>query len=362
MGATPAVELVGVSKRYGPVDALKPTSLVVDAGAYYVLLGPSGGGKTTTLRLIGGLARPSGGRVLLDGQDVTALPANKRNTSMVFQSYALFPHMNVAQNVAYGLKLRKLDRAEVHDRVQSMLQLVGLRGFDARMPHELSGGQQQRVQLARSLVLETAILLLDEPLAALDAKLRKSMCLELKHIQERVGITFLHVTHNQEEAMTIADRIAVIAHGELVEHGTAREIYERPRRRFTADFIGESTLLEGTVESVQEDFVLVDVGCASVRTPARGHTVAVGQAVCVSVRSELARIEREGPAVGGVESVPATFVEQVYVGFSVSALVRLANGEEAASRTLAGGARESWSAGEQVRFSWATGDGRLHVG
>ena len=228
-----AVEVVDLRKSYGTVAAVAGVSFAIESGQYFVLLGPSGGGKTTLLRLIGGFVKPTGGRVLLHGLDVTRLAPNLRPTSMVFQSYALFPHMSVAGNVAYGLKIRRMPKSEIRDKIDAMLELVGLDGYHERMPHELSGGQQQRVQLARALVLESDVLLLDEPLASLDAKLRKEMCLELKRIQEKVGITFIHVTHNQEEAMTIADRIAVIADGELVEEGTPREIYERPVRRFT---------------------------------------------------------------------------------------------------------------------------------
>ena len=223
-----AVEVSNLAKHYGPVVALKNVDLTIEAGEYFVLLGPSGGGKTTLLRTIGGFHKPTAGKVILHGQDVSGLPPDKRPTSMVFQSYALFPHMTVAQNVGYGLTLTRQPREEIRSRTEAMLDMVGLTGYGERRPHELSGGQQQRVQLARSLVLDRDILLLDEPLAALDAKLRKDMCLELKHLQEKVGITFVHVTHNQEEAMTIADRIALIADGELVEEGTARDIYEAP--------------------------------------------------------------------------------------------------------------------------------------
>ena len=223
---------------------------------------------------------------------------------MVFQSYALFPHMSVEKNVAYGLKLRKMAAPEIAERVGRMLDLVGLTGYNARMPHELSGGQQQRVQLARSLVLERDILLLDEPLASLDAKLRKDMCLELKRIQEKVGITFIHVTHNQEEAMTIADRIAIIADGRLVEQGTARDIYERPRMRFTADFIGDNNLLDGTVITTGPGQVTVDLGYATVAVDGDGSEVAVGDAVSLSVRSEL--VELVLPGVAKVASARAS--------------------------------------------------------
>jgi ABC-type Fe3+/spermidine/putrescine transport system ATPase subunit len=199
----PAVEVVDLARSYGSVEALKGIDLQVHRGEYFVLLGPSGGGKTTLLRLLGGFIRPTRGQLRLHGKDVSDLPPDKRPTSMVFQSYALFPHMTVSQNVGYGLRIKRLAGRQISETVDAMLKTVGLAGLGDRRPHELSGGQQQRVQLARSLVLERDILLLDEPLAALDANLRKDMCLELKRLQEKVGITFIHVTHNQEEAMKV---------------------------------------------------------------------------------------------------------------------------------------------------------------
>ena len=301
-----AVEGFGLSKKFGPVVAVDAGDLTVDRGTYFVLLGPSGGGKTTLLRLVGGFAKPTSGRVLLHGRDVSNLPPDKRPTSMVFQSYALFPHMNVERNVAYGLKLNRLPRSEIRATVNRMLDLVGLAGLNARMPHELSGGQQQRVQLARSLVLERDILLLDEPLASLDAKLRKDMCLELKRIQEKVGITFIHVTHNQEEAMTIADRIAIIADGRLVEQGTARDINERPVKRFTAEFIGENNLIDGRVTARAGGRVKVDAGFATIAVDSGGNNVEMGDAVAISVRSELLRLlDPAAPAGEAMQTIPA---------------------------------------------------------
>ena len=359
---TPAVQVIDVSKRYGGVQALKPTSFSIQPGSYYVLLGPSGGGKTTTLRLIGGLVKPSGGRVLINGADVTHLPPNRRDTSMVFQNYALFPHMSVEDNVSYGLRLRKLATDVIQDKVNAMLQMVSLENYNARMPHELSGGQQQRVQLARSLVLDSAILLLDEPLAALDAKLRKSMCLELKRIQETVGITFVHVTHNQEEAMTVADCIAVMADGELVEESAVRDIYERPQRRFTADFIGESNLFDGTVSAVDGDKVTVDLGYTKVAVPLGNHAVEVGDGVTVSVRAELVTVSAEETAPAGQSSsVPAEFIEQFYLGFVTTMLLRLPDGREALVRSPSATADAHFTAGQSVRLSWALENGRLHL-
>ena len=360
-----AVEAIDLSKNYGPVVAVHDVSFTIESGGYFVLLGPSGGGKTTLLRLIGGFVRPDRGRVLLHGRDVTGLPPNQRPTSMVFQSYALFPHMSVEKNVAYGLRLRRLAKAEIAERMNRMLDLVGLQGLNARMPHELSGGQQQRVQLARSLVLESDILLLDEPLAALDAKLRKDMCLELKHIQEKVGITFIHVTHNQEEAMTIADRIAIIADGDLIEEGSARDIYERPARRFTADFIGENNLFDGRVEAASGSDVAIDLGFAKVRIAAGGTPGAkTGDEVCVSIRSELLELRASGgESDDATQSIPATYVEEVYLGLTTSHLVRLPDGKEIAVRRISEpqGA-DAFAPGQDVRIGWTTADARLHLG
>ncbi len=359
-----AVETQNLTKTFGPVVAVRDVSFTVESGGYFVLLGPSGGGKTTLLRLIGGFVRPDSGLVLLHGSDVTGLPPNRRPTSMVFQSYALFPHMSVERNVAYGLRIKRLAKAEIEERVGRMLDLVGLQGLNARMPHELSGGQQQRVQLARSLVLETDILLLDEPLAALDAKLRKEMCLELKHIQEKVGITFIHVTHNQEEAMTIADRIAIIADGDLIEEGSARDIYERPARRFTADFIGENNLFDGRVSAAAGGTVAVDLGFAKVELAAGGAAgPKAGDEVCVSIRSELLELgTAAGGGDGGTQSIPATYVEEIYLGLTTSHRVRLPDGKEIAVRRISepqGAA--AFTPGQQVRLAWAAADARLHL-
>ena len=358
-----AVEVADLSKSYGPVVALKAVNFRIDSGQYFVLLGPSGGGKTTLLRLIGGFIRPSRGRVMLHGRDVTALPPNERPTSMVFQSYALFPHMSVERNVAYGLKLRRMPAAEMRDKVDQMLALVGLEGYNARMPHELSGGQQQRVQLARALVLESDILLLDEPLASLDAKLRKDMCVELKRIQEKVGITFIHVTHNQEEAMTIADRIALIAAGELVEEGTPREVYERPVKRFTAAFIGENNILDGRAAGTDGGALAVDLGFATIAVDAGGQAVEPDRAVSVSIRSEqLHLIGLEDSEDGGLESIPATYGEAIYLGLTTTHLVTLPDGREVVARLITDNAEAArFAPGEVVRVGWPRGEARLHL-
>ncbi len=356
-----AVEVADLAKNYGPVRALNSVSFSIESGQYYALLGPSGGGKTTLLRLIGGFLRPSAGSVYLHGEDVSHLPPNRRPTSMVFQNYALFPHMNVERNVAYGLKLLKAPPGEIRDKVERMLAMVGLEGYNRRMPHELSGGQQQRVQLARSLVLERDILLLDEPLASLDAKLRKDMCLELKRIQEKVGITFIHVTHNQEEALTVADRIAIIADGELVEEGTARDIYETPQKRFTAEFIGDNNVLDGAVADISDGRVTVDLGFASVDVPSHGVAAAKGDGVALSVRSELLRIV-DGEPDASWQVMPATYVEAIYLGLTISHLVRLPDGTEIVARVISGEpSDEAFEPGRDVTVGWPGGRARLHI-
>ena len=349
-----AVDIRGLTKRYGRVQALAGVDLTIDSGVYYVLLGPSGGGKTTLLRTIGGFIEPDAGSVHLNGEDMARVPPERRPTSMVFQSYALFPHMNVARNVGYGLELRKLPRAEIAARVGAALEQVSLAGYDERRVWELSGGQQQRVQLARALVLEPAILLLDEPLAALDAKLRKEMCYELKRLQAEVGITFVHVTHNQDEAMTVADRIALVADGELVEQGTPREIYEAPKRRFTAGFIGENNLLQGNITALDGEVATVATPAGAVSVATAAQAVSVGDAVHVSIRSERMRI--------GSEGLPATCEGTIYLGLMTQALFRLADDTEMSIRAPTGAiADDGLEPGAPVHLAWDASDARLHV-
>src|SRR5438552_5182932 len=241
------LEIAGASKRFGAVAAVEDVSLSVERGAFYALLGPSGCGKTTLLRMIAGFETPDSGRIFIDGIDVTGLPAFARPVNMMFQSYALFPHMDVAGNIAFGLRQERLDRRRIAARVDEMLALVQMSGYARRRPHELSGGQRQRVALARALAKMPKLLLLDEPLAALDRKLREETRLELTGIQQRVGTTFLVVTHDQEEALGLASRIAVMNQGRLVQIGAPAEIYERPASRFVAGFVGAVNLFEGTL-------------------------------------------------------------------------------------------------------------------
>ena len=357
-----AVETFGVSKSYGPVRAVDEISVKVENGQYFVLLGPSGGGKTTLLRLIGGFDRPDAGRVLLHGQEVSSLPPNKRSTSMVFQSYALFPHMSVEKNVSYGLKLLKLPAPEIAEKVASILELVGLKGYNGRMPHELSGGQQQRVQLARSLVLESDILLLDEPLASLDANLRKDMCQELKRIQEQVGITFIHVTHNQEEALTIADRIAIIADGKMIEEGVPKEIYERPRKKFTADFIGQNNLIDGKIIGTDGNHVIIDLGFATVAVPRSEQSPDKGAEVTVSVPAEMIEIAKEAPQDNDLwQFLQVVYEKETYVGFGSQHQIRLPDGNEFIALTNSSDERFRLAQGDIASIVWPTAVARLHT-
>jgi len=289
-----AVELRGVSKRFGDVAAVDDVSLHIGDGEFFSLLGPSGCGKTTTLRMIAGFEMPTDGEIVIQGQPMGATPPYRRQVNTVFQSYALFPHLTVAENVAFGLQMKKVAKSEIASRVAETLRLVRLDNYGQRRPKQLSGGQQQRVALARALVNQPAVLLLDEPLGALDLKLRKELQLELRGLQERVGITFVYVTHDQEEALTMSDRIAVMDKGKVLQIGSPTEIYERPTCRFVADFIGETNFLRGSVVQSSPQQATVKVGDLVVE----GYTpqpVPVGQPVTVSIRPEKARLSEQRP-------------------------------------------------------------------
>jgi ABC-type Fe3+/spermidine/putrescine transport system ATPase subunit len=314
-----AVELLGVTRRFGDVTAVDDLDLEVRDGEFLSLLGPSGCGKTTTLRLIAGFEQPDAGEVRIDGRDVARLPPYRRPVNTVFQSYALFPHLSVRDNVAYGLKQRGLRRAERRARATEVLVLVRLRGIENRRPKELSGGQQQRVALARALVLEPKVLLLDEPLGALDLKVRKELQIELKRIQETVGITFVYVTHDQEEALAMSDRVAVMNAGRIEQLGPPQQIYDEPATPFVAGFIGET------------NFIDTD-----------GRTVAI--------RPEELRVERNGEGRRG--RVLATMV----IGPAVQSVVRLDDGQEVLVREQRRRGTDgavSLREGEQVTVSWA---------
>ncbi|GGL49987.1 ABC transporter ATP-binding protein [Wenxinia marina] len=268
-GTRGAVTFEGVRKEFGSFTAIPELDLAIAPGELVTLLGPSGCGKTTTLRMLAGLETPTAGRILIGGQDVTRLPADRRDVSMVFQSYALFPHMSVAQNVAYGLESGGMARREARGAAEKGLDLVGLSGMGGRLPSELSGGQQQRVAVARALVLEPQVLLLDEPLSNLDARLRRRVRTEIRELQQRLGFTAVYVTHDQEEALAVSDRIVVMKDGRIAQQGTPRELYDSPASEFIADFIGEANVLPCEVESVSGGTATVAVGGLRQPVPAR---------------------------------------------------------------------------------------------
>jgi spermidine/putrescine transport system ATP-binding protein len=323
----------------------------VQRGDFFSLLGPSGCGKTTTLRLVAGFERPDAGRILLRGRDVTRIPPSRRNVNTVFQHYALFPHLTVAENVGYGLRQQRLPRAELTSRLEGALARVRLNELASRYPRELSGGQQQRVALARALIKEPAVLLLDEPLAALDLKLRKAMQGELKRLQERVGITFLYVTHDQEEALTLSDRIAVMNDGRILQEGTPEEIYERPTTRFVADFIGQTNFFDGRVEEAGDVTVVRD-GTGLVLRCASAPWARPGMEVAVAVRPE--NIGPVNGVVAGRNVVSGTLVRRTYLGDLVQYHVLLAGGREVMCQRQnePGDAAGGWQVGAEVDIAW----------
>jgi putative spermidine/putrescine transport system ATP-binding protein len=327
-GARPDVRLEGVVKRYGDVAAVDGIDLEVARGEFFTLLGPSGSGKTTCLRLIAGFERPDAGRIMLGGRDVTALPPAERDVNTVFQDYALFAHMTVAANVGYGLRVRRVARVEREARVADALAMVRLEGFGARRPSQLSGGQRQRVALARALVNRPRVLLLDEPLGALDLKLRQQLLVELKRIQQEVGITFVYVTHDQEEALTMSDRIAVVDGGRIVQVGTPRAVYERPESRFVAGFVGVSNLLELPVQSVAGEEVRLRLADGDAVFAAAGAGAAPGRTAVVTVRPERIALHEAGEAPAGACHVGGTVRESLYAGPATRFVVDLDGGGE----------------------------------
>ncbi|MEX2322914.1 MAG: ABC transporter ATP-binding protein [Acidimicrobiia bacterium] len=312
--STPAVRLDGVEKRFGDVIAVDRVDLVIEDGEFFSLLGPSGCGKTTTLRMIAGLEFPTAGALEIFGEDMGLRPPNKRPVNTVFQSYALFPHRTVARNIAFGLEMQKVPRSEVDERVARAIELVRLDGMEGRRPDQLSGGQQQRVALARALVNEPKVLLLDEPLGALDLKLRQAMQFELKELQERVGITFIYVTHDQEEALTMSDRIGVMHDGRLLQVGTPEEIYEHPSTRFVADFIGETNFLGATSDGSERVILEGGTAIAVVGAPA-----GAGRTVTVAIRPEKIGLHTAGEEPEtGFNALPGRVRRRVYQGDAIT--------------------------------------------
>lgn len=320
------IRLDHVTKQYGAVHAVREADFAIGRGEFFAMLGPSGCGKTTTLKMIAGFEQPSSGRVMLDGDDVSKVPPHRRNVNTVFQQYALFPHMSVYDNVAYGPRSAKVPRADIDRRVREMLEVVRLGDYAQRRPAALSGGQQQRVALARALVNFPSALLLDEPLAALDLKLREAMQIELKRIQREVGITFVFVTHDQGEALSMSDRIAVMNEGTVEQIGTPQEIYQRPATLFVAGFIGSANLLPGTVEATDGSDTVVTLRTGTTVRARGGHVTQPGAPVSVMLRPEALRPSREEPAAG--HGLEGRVDDVTFHGPAVRAVVLLADGTD----------------------------------
>ncbi|MGH2618969.1 MAG: ABC transporter ATP-binding protein [Anaerolineales bacterium] len=351
-----AVELIEVTKTFPTgkaeeIAAVDRVSLSIKHGEFFSLLGPSGCGKTTTLRMIAGFELPTRGEIRIHGKSMGETPPYQRRVNTVFQNYALFPHMTVYGNVAFGLEMDRAPRPEIRERVSEALRLVRLPGMEDRRPKQLSGGQQQRVALARALVKRPAVLLLDEPLGALDLKLRKAMQIELKHIQHEVGITFIYVTHDQEEALTMSDRIAVMSEGQVLQLGSAAEIYESPASRFVADFIGETNFLDGEVESFRDGLatVLVD-GTLRLTAPSAAPDLKIGQPVTFTVRPEKIGLHSDLTD----RSVSGQIEEVVYIGTDTRYLVRVSEGSRLVARVQNVGSTDQagFRQAEQVYLTW----------
>ena len=325
------VKLENIKKNFENNNVVKDLSMDIYEGEFLTLLGPSGCGKTTTLRMIAGFEDPTEGEILIESENVNNKEAYDRNVNTVFQNYALFPHMSIFDNVAYGLTIKKINKKEKYERVTKMLELVQLAGFEKRKPDQLSGGQKQRVAIARALVNNPKVLLLDEPLGALDLKLRKQMQTELKRLQRKLGITFIYVTHDQEEALTMSDRIAIMNEGNLEQIGTPDEIYEKPASRFVADFIGESNIFYGTIEEKKDNLCSLNIESGTVS--AEGKKFNSKEIVYLSVRPEkilISDVKKDGFSIVG------TVKEHIYIGSIIKTLIMLPTGEEIKKTTTAG--------------------------
>ncbi|MCV6584972.1 MAG: ABC transporter ATP-binding protein [Marinibacterium sp.] len=356
-----AIDVRGAVKRYGDFVALKTISLSIMDNEFFTLLGPSGCGKTTLLRMIAGFEDVTEGAIYLFDEEIETLPPNKRPVNTVFQNYALFPHMTVLDNVAFGLEMRGASRPEARTRAAEMLELVQLGAFAARKPAQLSGGQQQRVALARALAPRPKVLLLDEPLSALDLKLRKAMQLELKHLQRETGITFIFVTHDQEEALTMSDRIAVMSAGELQQLGSPSDIYERPANMFVADFIGETNLLDVSVDRVDADGATCHLGGGHVLRGVAGDGVQAGAQVHLSIRPERLFMSETPVAADGLRGQVR---ENIFVGTDITTIVQLDDGPDFVVRTSNSdrGNKRIFDPGTAVFVNMEQGAARLLTG
>ena len=363
-----SLELKNIKKSFQEgEDVLESICLTAKKGEFVTLLGSSGCGKTTTLRIIAGLEQPDSGQVFLNGKDVTSLEPNQRNVNTVFQNYALFPHMNVADNIGYGLKLKKTPKAEISRRVKEMLELVQLSGFEKRKPSELSGGQRQRVAIARALVNNPEVLLLDEPLGALDLQLRRAMQHELKRLQKKLGITFIYITHDQEEAINMSDTIAVMNHGRFEQIGTPDEIYNHPKTSYVATFVGNANILTGVVENigteetgdisklitVRTDAGKVKVSMNTTATSDKGYLPQKGEKVTIAVRSENIRFEENNDCYG----LNAEVIEKTFAGGQLRVVLKTSEGQEIVASRY--GIDTNVSVGEKVRCCFLSTDAVL---
>ena len=345
------LELKDIRKSFEKeTDVLKGISLAIGKGEFITLLGSSGCGKTTTLRIIAGLETPDGGQVFLDGKDVTSLAPEARDVNTVFQNYALFPHMNVADNIGYGLKLKKTPKEEIRRKVKEMLELVQLPGYEKRKPSELSGGQKQRVAIARALVNNPKVLLLDEPLGALDLQLRRAMQIELKRLQKKLGITFIYITHDQEEAINMSDRIAVMNEGRFEQIGSPDEIYNHPRTSYVATFVGNANILKGRAAGTENGCVLVELPGGIMPVDAAGEEVKEGEEVTLAVRSENIRLD------GGC-GLEAEVAEKSFAGGLLRVVLKLSDGTEVTASRY--GIDAAVQPGEKVCLSFEPGDAVL---
>jgi putative spermidine/putrescine transport system ATP-binding protein len=346
------LELRDVRRIYGNVNAVDGVSIKLAAGEFLSFLGPSGSGKTTTLSMIAGLAEPSSGEILLRGRLLNPLPSFRRNIGVVFQNYALFPHMSAEKNIAFPLEMRGVPRAEVEQRVAKVLSLVGLANHGSRLPSQLSGGQQQRVALARAIVFEPPLLLMDEPLGALDKKLREQMQLEIKQLHRDLRISIIYVTHDQEEALTMSNRIAVFNNGKIEQVGTPSDLYEHPKTRFVANFIGETNLFSGAVSELSDGWCQIDCRGLSLRARSSGG-IAKGQKVSVAVRPERTLLRGPGETPAAAENrITGTISETVYLGRSRKYVVSAAGTQVTVVQQIGSGRERLFSIGDAVEVHW----------
>jgi spermidine/putrescine ABC transporter ATP-binding subunit len=351
-----AVTLAGLEKHFDRVGAVRGVSLDIRSGEFLTLLGPSGSGKTTTLMMIAGFETPSAGDIAIDGTSVIRMPPYRRNIGMVFQNYALFPHLTVADNIAFPLKQRGMERTARARLVDAALELVQLPGYGKRYPRQLSGGQQQRVALARAIVFRPRLLLMDEPLGALDKQLRETLQLEMRRLHADLGITFIYVTHDQEEALTMSDRIAVMHDGRVAQIGRPEELYDRPCNRFVASFIGESNFLPGIVRGIEDDVVIAECGGAVMRAVAPSRP-AIGDAVMLTTRPERLRFaDAERPAPPGHNRMRVTVTETVFAGERCRYILQCAGGTPMVLKEPSSAAVRRRTAGETAEIAWSAAD------